>query len=347
MRVEETDLHITYVDTEGSFLKFYAQTDKNGLIVERLLYQLRDLLENNRDLRPKTINDLKVGLLCCTKYHDLNFYRAKILSLNNLQENMVTVCFIDYGNCADVNITDLRLHSVLIPMFTDDRVSKILEFPNLAVEFILGGIASRGEWDNELIEILRNKLSNSNMVCTVCDVGGKKVIHKILKAEKDVASILLKSNTVIEVPFGSFMKKIQETKLLPNQFSVPPPTVVDVTKQPPPTRMPNLTQPPPGKISQQENSRPGSMSGIPGIPVKRPEMPMTAHFPSQSLQFSTEMLAVGVTHPVYVSHVDDGPHSFAVQIQVGLFRLLYLQFKKMYIKYQPTLVIIWNRGQVV
>lgn len=328
-RIVEAELHITYVDKEGPFLKLFAQTDKNGLLVERLLYQLRDLLETKEELRPKTSSDVKVGLICCTKYIDNNYYRAKIESLGNLNDRKVSVCFIDYGNRAEVNVTDIRLNSHLIRIFPDERVEKILELPSLAREFFVAGVAARGEWDNQLLETLRTKLNNSEMLCSVCELVEKKVIYKIHKADIDLISQLISTNAGFEIPFNTFIKKLNEVKpskvSLPSQFNVPPPTVVDFTKHPPPTRMPNLSQPPPVRMmsdvklfqhsNQPISSRPGSMPGIPGIPVRRPEMPMTA--PPQPLQFSTEMLAVGVTHPVYVSHVEDGPHSFAIQIQVS------------------------------
>lgn len=313
------EIHITYVDTEGPLIKLFAQVDNNASALEKLFYKMSTILEGDC-AKPQLISDLQLGLICCAKFEDGKYYRAKIFNLDRLNENCVKVFFIDYGNRADVFVRDIRLISKLSILITNEKVKKILEYPNLALEFILGGVIANSEFDENILEFLRQHLNNSDMTCSISELGDKRVITKIIKAHIDPIICLVDSNKAIQVSIDIFKKFVQGNPQFPNNFNFPPPTAVDMTKQPPLTRIPNLTQPPPMRMAtdmyQHTNqpvlSRVMNVPAIPGTLIRRPELPP----PSKSLQFTTEMLPVGVTHAVYVSHVDDGPHSFTVQIQV-------------------------------
>ncbi|KAG8311519.1 hypothetical protein J6590_042389 [Homalodisca vitripennis] len=334
------EAHITHVDKDGSLIKVYAQTDKiNYCYIEKLLYQLRSVFENNSDLKPKTSSDIQVGVVCFAKFEDDTYYRAKIESIQNVQQYMVTVVFIDHGNKAEVHVKDIRLMSKVMNLIANKKLFQdILLLPGLANDYYLYGITTREkEWDEYSLDYLRKRLCNTDLTCTVYENEWGRII-RIVQEEKDPSAYLTKMSKAHSIPLHvqeALIRQISQKKAIPvPEFNVtlPPPQLL--MQQPPPARLPNMSQPPPGirmgsDINSFSSGQSSSLSsryptinssirpGIPGMTVRRPEVPAVPPPPVHSLQFSTEMLAMGVIHPVFVSHVEDGPYSFAVQVQVG------------------------------
>ncbi|XP_054285717.1 maternal protein tudor-like isoform X2 [Macrosteles quadrilineatus] len=333
------DIHITYVDTDGPLIKIFAQIDKgNPEYIERLLYQLKDVLEST-DLKPRTLNDIKEGLICCAKFTDGAYYRARIEHIDT-QSLSLLVFFIDHGNVAQVDVADVRLLEKLQSVLGQDKIVQFLKgVVGLAEEFYLAGVAPKRnhQWDESTIESLRKELCNSDLKGVIHEVGEKKIVNFGLGLSvRDPAKMIIESGKGVPLPLHHLVEYVKLKKCptannpkvqapLPQHIntSLPPPKLPPAVglQHVPQARLPNLSHPPPARLPNDLNPRnavirPSGVHvrpGVPGMQLRRPEASIS--IPAANLQFSTEMLNPGVTHRVYVSHVEDGPHSFAVQLQ--------------------------------
>lgn len=330
------EAHITYLDKDdGNTIKVFAQpsTSTNyARYVEKVLYHIRGLFED-QNLNPQTVQEIEMGKTCCAKFEDGIYYRARVVTMEKLRaERVVGVHFIDHGNTANVKINDIVILSrvkEVVPEDLKQGVVTLIQTPPLAEEYLLHGCNppdGRG-WDDMSLGALRVKHCNTDVKCKVYEFSGRKIMQ-ILMIQSD--QTLLKSSLnrdpsltrAVDVNHSQF-SKLDQARLRPN-LSMPPP-IHSMQSALPTNRFPNLSQPPPGvRMVSDTNLSLSQSSNKPGVLTTAPRMAMkhntitTASTSVQSLQFSSEMLAPGVAHQVFVSHVEDGPCAFAVQIQVGL-----------------------------
>lgn len=338
------ELRITHLETYGPFIKLYAQVDKDRVaLYEKLLHSLKNFFFdiNELDLKPLTVKDVEVGLICVAKFEDGAYYRAKIVNLDKLRNNMeVTVNFIDHGNTHSVKVQDIRLFSKLLKLLRtphdNERVCQLRDSPPLTEEFFLTSIAPKTkDWDAFILEHLKSNLTNNDLKCSVYKLEGKRCV-KFLQPEYEPSNFLHGSNKIIPVPLSNqeqvlkeINNKLQALSKPVANVNLPPPAML---MQQPPPRIPNLTQPPPGiRTASDMNLPPLSQMGIqhtrpmggpvrPGLVRPHSTMQLANPSPSSSVnsQFASEILAPGISHPVFVTHVENGPHSFAIQLQVSL-----------------------------
>lgn len=335
------DAHITYLDKdEGNQIKVFAQPNMNtelATYIEKILYHIRGTFKD-QNLSPHTVQEIEMGKTCCAMFEDGTYYRARIVTMEKLRaERVVGVNFIDHGNSADVKINDIVILSRVMEVVQDELkrgVATLIQTPPLAEEYLLHGCNApdgRG-WEDRDIEALRDKHCNTDVKCKVYEFSGRKIMQ-LLTIQSDQTR--LKSNLnrdpslvrTVDVNQSNF-SKLDQARLRPN-LSMPPP-ILSMQQSLPTNRFPNLSQPPPGvRMMSDSNLSLSQTVNKPGVLTAAPRMAMkhntitTAATPVQNLQFSSEMLAPGVSHTVFVSHVEDGPCAFAVQIQVGI-AIMYL-----------------------
>ncbi|XP_058453271.1 maternal protein tudor [Malaya genurostris] len=91
---------VTYVYESNCI---YVQNTKWNLEISKLLDDLYDYYEKNGDV----IQNLQVNELCASKSNDGNWYRAKIISLQDVDN--IEVLLVDYGNREKVKHQDLKV----------------------------------------------------------------------------------------------------------------------------------------------------------------------------------------------------------------------------------------------
>lgn len=90
--MEPQSLFITCVDKEGPFLKVWGQTDKQtSLFIEQVLHNFAPQFDNGFGIPHSEM--LRTGVVCCAKYKDNKYYRAKIINLEFLQ-NRYNLIFV-------------------------------------------------------------------------------------------------------------------------------------------------------------------------------------------------------------------------------------------------------------
>uniref|UniRef100_A0A1B6D169 Tudor domain-containing protein n=1 Tax=Clastoptera arizonana TaxID=38151 RepID=A0A1B6D169_9HEMI len=275
------ELFITDVVSEGSFLKIWAQSDRMAAIfIDRIMFAHKNNFDKGIG-SVQQINQLQIGLLCCAKYTDGNYYRCKILSFITHVE--VNVIFVDYGYKAPIHISNIRLFDNL----AQDKT--YLEGHELSSEYYLAhGVPKTHQWDSEDVKIIKQRLCFKELKCLILEeMYGKKFV-KIFINDIDFVQILKYNNLADEVLLDA-QRVILRSKY---SFDFPPPPFPHQKISSISTTHPSLTS---QKISSVLTTEPAKKSSAP--------------------PFQSEMLAPGTKHQVYVSHVEDGPLSFSVQIK--------------------------------
>lgn len=319
------DAHITHLDKdEANVITVFAQPStsiKHAKFIEKMLYHI-NVFFDDPNLSPQTLQDIELGKTCCAMFEDGTYYRARVVTMEKLRaERVVGVHFIDHGNSANVKINDIVILSRVMGVVQENLkpgVETLMKTPPLAEEYMLHGCNppdGRG-WDDVSLGALRIKHCNTDVKCKVYEFSGRKIMQ-ILTIQTDQAMLKPYVNT------NPSLVRAVDARLRPN-LSIPPP-IFSMQQALPTSRFPNLSQPPPvvrmmsdTNVSlNQSTSKPGVLTAAPKMAMKHNTI-TTASTPAQNLQFSSEMLAPGVAHQVFVSHVEDGPYAFAVQIQVGI-----------------------------
>lgn len=319
------DAHITHLDKdEANVITVFAQPStsiKHAEFIEKVLYHINCYFEDP-NLSPQTLQDIELGKTCCAMFEDGTYYRARVVTMEKLRaERVVGVHFIDHGNSANVKINDIVILSRVMGVVQEHLkpgVETLMKTPPLAEEYMLHGCnpPNGSFWDDVSLAALRVKHCNTDVKCKVYEFSGRKIMQ-ILTIQTDQTMSKSYVNT------NPSLVRAVDARLRTN-LSIPPPILSRPMQQALPTsRFPNLSQPPPvvrmmsdTNVSlNQSISKPGVLTAAPRMAMKHNTI-TTASTPTQNLQFSSEMLAPGVAHQVFVSHVEDGPYAFAVQIQV-------------------------------
>ncbi|XP_066903559.1 maternal protein tudor isoform X2 [Halyomorpha halys] len=279
----------THVEKAGELLKICLQKDhKLALYVEGYL------LKNIEDIRsvryiPKK-EDLHSGLVCIGQYDDQQYYRIKILD-HLAQNQTVNVLFIDYGNFASLPLTDIRLLSY------DHQT--LLTIPPLAVTCFLEGVNVIKQWNDEELSTLKKFILYEERQCVFRQLANNITVVNIFIA----TSNKYLDSMIIENDLGT---SITDTKLMIIAKGMMPssPQYSDRADQ---NRLRLLQQ----RANEQQAY--GQM-----MPPPQYEPPVNYHtdrLPMPDSSSSMQMLNVGTTHHVYVSHMEEGPYSFFVQLK--------------------------------
>ncbi|XP_050306722.1 maternal protein tudor-like isoform X2 [Anthonomus grandis grandis] len=164
---QRLNLVITYVDKEGPFLKVWGQgqAEKNNLMyVEQFLGRAGPQLDQGASKIP--VEALHVDSVVCAKFKDNRYYRARVLSIDYLNTEYQTECyvevsFIDYGNKDIVRLDNIRS--------LQSFPSSFLSVPPLATGFILAEAhcPGGGEWKDQVFDVISKELRFREVQCQV------------------------------------------------------------------------------------------------------------------------------------------------------------------------------------
>ena len=281
---------ITHVESVGPLLKFWVQLNRNDAVsVERLILQVKDKFEKQVST-PKII---QIGTVCCAKYSDGCYYRARIT--NTLPLEKVIVHFIDYGNTETVAVSDIRT-------LNERELQPLVQLTGQATEFFLAGLLSpRGSWDDSSLTYIKQLVCYEVLKCLMVRVVNDKKLIRIEYQNKDLAAIIIEKNIGVEDSFNAQERLIQGYFSL---SSVSP--LSELLLTPPPTQQVQPQFNYPILPAVRVMNTPQQMV----VPVIQPPIRESINI------FTSPKLEIHSEHMVYVSCVEDGPSAFTVQLQV-------------------------------
>ncbi|XP_014611434.1 PREDICTED: maternal protein tudor isoform X1 [Polistes canadensis] len=290
-------IFVTHIEAEHQYLKIWGQTDKNSATyVERLILPLFEKFSIGSGY-PELQEGLSINALCCARFQNDGYYRARVCNI--YPDGKVLLQFIDYGN-----IEVLPQHEVYL-LRNIPGSETLQSFPPVAYEFTLANVAPiNNVWDNEIIETIKKILRyNEYKACCLSNAGNHTFI-KLYYNNEDFAELLVKKRMALDATTqDSFkLRRIQQISSYQMQDR----------------RMINDTC-----IRTQTNQH-STYHAIQGqstwrnvpTPYNVQQHKPVSHLPVQeALVFKSRVLEVGSKYPVYVSHVEDGPQKFSIQIQ--------------------------------
>ncbi|KYN31432.1 Maternal protein tudor [Trachymyrmex septentrionalis] len=301
----ELVIYVTHVEADDIYLKIWAQVDRQaGIAIEQYIFPLIEQFNQGYGCPSKT-NRLMVGSLCCARFQTEGYYRAKIVSVR--PDGMIVVQFIDYGNIQTLSLNDIHL-------LDNIRGAEPLQaYPAMATEFtLLNVLPANGAWDNRTIESIKKSLCYNDYRALVQMMNNHCLI-KLWYNNEDFSELLVKERMALpatlqdmfrpkHTPQSRMLQQIpyqQQNKGNVNNFAAMPmmqnpnhnANVQGIYHK---TFSPNVNQP------------------------KHIAQPILQHPPppvQEALVFKSRVLEVGSRHDVFISHVEDGPQKFSIQIE--------------------------------
>lgn len=286
----ELTLFVTHVETDGPLLKIWGQIDRNAATcVERMILPLGEKFARGLGV-PNPGCSMPSGLICCARFQNEGYYRAKIC---NVQPNgEVLVHFIDYGNFEVLPLIAIRLLENI------PNVVQLQALPPLAVDFVLANVMpAGGVWEMETVESIKQTLRYADIKGEFHSTVGPHRLLKLRYNNEDFGDLLVSKNLAVRVSIQDMF-----------------------TRRPPPqNRLANFAREP-MPPSQVSNYSPRAATGYADQNARQEDWrsrqpPAPAPPKAEFLAFHPRVLEVGSVHDVYVSYVDDGPMKFAVQVQ--------------------------------
>jgi Tudor domain. len=293
---QAVEIFVTCIENDGPLLKLWGQLDRTqATTVERLILQLREQFERGLVI-PSAVN---VGQLCCARYNDGVYYRARVTSPADMSVGRVAVHFIDYGNSEVVPLSDIR------SLEANSLTTMLASVSDQATDFFLAGILPlAGAWDENSLAFIRQALCYEELKSVVVAQIANKRLIKVFYNNEDFAQILIASKIGVSIAIHAQQALIQAyygldsaMPLFPG-FTVPPPSRMLLNH----LRGQTLTMPPPLPAIRMDCNSQNMLGNTPS-------------FQETAGIFTTPVLELNSEHMVYVSYVEDGPLSFAVQLQ--------------------------------
>ncbi|KAI4466350.1 tudor domain containing protein [Holotrichia oblita] len=270
-----TSIYITHLEREGSFIKIWGQTDRGlPVAIEKALQQMTPHFEQG--MYSPAIENFQVGIMCCAKFKDELYYRARITNISYLTQGMVEVLFIDYGNRDVISCMNTRTMSGL--------QAGLISIPAQAKDFILGNV-TLPNWDNNW--------SNFEVICSELRYLEFQLLPILEIGPYTLISLFLNKQNIIDafVDRGLLLK-------IPIQFQQA-------------TLQPLITRSTPPGLTINSHQLPVAM---PVMQPKM--TPITATVPTPTLlTYKALPLDNESEHQIYVSYVSDGPCLFSVQLK--------------------------------
>ena len=189
---------VTHVQKNGSLLEVWLQKEHGGaLALEKELNSLKSELRYAGNI-PRSMDDLKHGLICCSKADDGDFYRAQIQHPDRCPPNAIQVHFIDYGRTDLVGLGDIRL-------FAGEEYPALARTPGLATRYFLGGITLGPTWNDNNTLWARERVQFKDYPCTFYSDGAVTLVSVQLEDSlfEDLLSNLKLANRIpIEETFA-------------------------------------------------------------------------------------------------------------------------------------------------
>ncbi|XP_063237654.1 tudor domain-containing 6-like isoform X2 [Bacillus rossius redtenbacheri] len=283
--VSTLDIYVSHVESDGPLLKLWVQQDRQSVVlIEQYISILRQHFDSGKGVPHPSA--LTPGKVCCARYSDGEYYRAKIMDLSNMMEGKVTLHFIDYGNSETVNASEIRLLEVF-------NANPLNGLPEQAEDFYLAGVVpSAGVWDDDVIKFIKNKISYVDMKGTVVARFGNRKMLKLLFQNEDFSSFLISQDICHPVMLQAQQSLAAQRHQVPlfAGFTVPPPMV-------------------------QQSPYSMTYSKVTPSPISQLPPPPVVQHRAASLIFTSPLLDINSQHEVYVSYVEDGPISFSIQLK--------------------------------
>ncbi|XP_047110346.1 uncharacterized protein LOC124787630 [Schistocerca piceifrons] len=300
------EVYVTYLEKEGPFLKLWVQLNRSSaMFVEKLIRQYTDQFE--RGLFVTHPSALIVGGVCCAKYVDGVYYRARIISLANVSEGEIYVQFCDFGNKEVVPVSNIRN----VQVRAGDPQPPLVAVPDQATEFYLAGVLppQGGEWEDSTVEHIRQKLGYEEFQGVIVgETARRKILALYSSGGIDISQVLIQEGLAVSItPSAQQMisQSLHTSQSVTHKVNVNAPTAPWQTFTPPPS------------INRVANIRPNPAYQIETMRAARTNVNMKKNPVQQGSGrvFGVPVLEVNSEHLVYVSFVDDGPLAFSVQLK--------------------------------
>lgn len=186
-----TILYATFVEKEGAYIKIWGQTDRNiSSGIEKALQQLTPRFQNGEFL--PNYESLFYGVLCCAKYKDGNYYRARVTNTNFIQQGLVELIFIDFGNKEMVHCSNIRMMTSLPPTISN--------IPPQAKHYILANVTHPPPaWNDQNFEIIMNDVRFLEFHLLILTQIGPFPLIKLLRNNEDLALNLVSRGLAVTV----------------------------------------------------------------------------------------------------------------------------------------------------
>ncbi|XP_034235758.1 maternal protein tudor-like isoform X2 [Thrips palmi] len=186
------DFFVTNIEMDGNFLKLWGHKDKNSAQnVERIIQQKFQDFE--KGIGVPDPHALVPDLLCCARYNDGGYYRARITHVD-WSAGMVLCFFIDYGNRERVAICDLR---------TVDPYDALLKLAPQASCYLLSRVV--GSWDPPALNFIKSAIMYSELKgVQVQSVGQINLLNLYVEGGQDFGEYLMRLGLASLVPAENF-----------------------------------------------------------------------------------------------------------------------------------------------
>lgn len=277
-------VYITFIETEGAFLKVWGQTDRNlPIAIEKSLAQASPQFEIGQFVPP--IDSLYIGQLLCAKYKDGMYYRARITNTSLLHQGILEVHFVDYGNKDYLPYLNTRIMSNVL--------SNLVSIPPQAKEFILAHVTHPDlTWSEGTITQISNEIRYIEMQCSQLIQVGPYVLIRLINANGDLALNLVARRILLSI-------SLQSQQMILQSY---------------------IGRPQVPAVLAKTTANPNMASSIPTSPVATnaqvvsPSPAVTQPSPAL-LTYKALTLEPDSEHAIYVSYVSDGPLQFSVQLK--------------------------------
>ncbi|XP_032689380.1 maternal protein tudor-like isoform X3 [Odontomachus brunneus] len=299
----EIALFITHIESDRDCLKIWAQQDTHAATcVDRFIRPLVEQFSQGYGC-PSKSNPPIIGALCCSRFRNDGYYRAKIIDVR--RDSMIAVQFIDYGNIEIVSPNHVHLLNNI------PGSEPLLTYPALAADFILLNVLPvNGVWENQIIETIKSILCYNEYRVLVNNVANNRLIVKLWYNNEDFSNLLVKRNLALPA-------NMQDTCRI-KSFPQPEMLQAPVYQQQNEGNMNNFaSMMQNANMNQNTNMQAMYRKTPPG--VTQPKYIASQLSPPTTVQealvFKSRVLDVGTMHEVLVSCVEDGPQKFSVQVQ--------------------------------
>ncbi|XP_028046299.1 maternal protein tudor isoform X2 [Monomorium pharaonis] len=301
-------LFVTHVEPDDIYLKIWGQMDKQAATaVEHYIYPLVEQFNQGYGCPPKA-NRLIIGTLCCARFRNEGYYRAKILNIR--PDGIIVVQFIDYGNVENILPNEIHLLDNI------HGAEPLRAYPPMASDFtLLNVLPVNGVWETRTIEAIKKILCYNEYRALVQMVNDCCLI-KLWYNNEDFSELLVKERLALPATLQDMFRP--KHTLLPRMIQQMPYQ---------PQNKGNMNNFAPVPIMQSPNmNHNADMQGpyhktySPNINQHKPTAQPIPHHSQppliqEALVFKSRVLDVGSSHEVFISHVEDGPQKFSVQVE--------------------------------
>ncbi|KAF7992946.1 hypothetical protein HCN44_005727 [Aphidius gifuensis] len=310
---ETFQLYVTHVEAEGPLLKIWGQSNKEEASrIETIIHQMSVHFDHGiGSVAPDTL--LIANTICCA-YHEDGYYRARICRV--LQPtNTVLVQFIDYGNVESVPFSKIRLHND-----TTEGI-RLQTLPGVANDFTLSDVLPfNHQWDPRMVDYIKNSLRYHEWPACVVSIEAKKRWLNLYYQGRRYCDHLIYSKMAVPAQRCEMIEIIKSSPTMnhhhhhvQNQLAKPRNQLPNNTNN---NNNNNTWRQSESATSSNKTTTTTTTTVIEKSSSIQPQLVFTSRIIDKSNQ-------VYVT----VSHVDDGPLKFSIQLKETHDELLNLMKK--------------------